>query len=206
MIESGTFSMNPTTIAWIIGAYLLGSIAFGILVSKLFKLPDPRTIGSGNIGATNVLRTGKKSAAIFTLLGDVLKGWLPVWLALQANLPIWLVAVIGLAVFFGHLFPIYYKFKGGKGVATALGIMLALSPLLGLAALATWIVIFMITRYSSLSAIIAAAFAPVFAWFLFPNNEAYIATVLIMSALLVWRHKSNITKLLAGTEAGFGKK
>ena len=157
--------MTLVPAVWIFAAYLLGSVAFGILVSKAFGLPDPRTVGSGNIGATNVARSGKKSAAVLTLLGDVLKGWLPVWLALQSDMLMWVVAWVGLAVFFGHLYPIYYKFKGGKGVATALGVMLALSPWVALAALATWLVVFAISRYSSLAAISAAALAPVYAWF-----------------------------------------
>jgi acyl phosphate:glycerol-3-phosphate acyltransferase len=205
MSDLGDFSISITQLIWILSAYLLGSIAFGILASKLFGLPDPRTIGSGNIGATNVLRSGKKMAAVFTLIGDVLKGWLPVWLALQANLPIWLIAAVGLAVFFGHLYPIYYRFKGGKGVATALGIMLALSPLLGLAALLTWIAVFILSKISSLSALTAAALAPMFAWLL-NLSPIYVATVLILSIWLIWRHQTNIQKLLAGTEAGFSKK
>lgn len=205
MSDLGDFSISITQLIWILSAYLLGSIAFGILASKLFGLPDPRTIGSGNIGATNVLRSGKKMAAVFTLIGDVLKGWLPVWLALQANLPIWLIAAVGLGVFFGHLYPIYYRFKGGKGVATALGIMLALSPLLGLAALLTWIAVFILSKISSLSALTAAALAPMFAWLL-NLSPIYVATVLILSIWLIWRHQTNIQKLLAGTEAGFSKK
>lgn len=205
MNELGFISVTLIPIIWIVAAYLLGSIAFGILVSKLFGLPDPRTVGSGNPGATNVLRSGKKMAAVLTLLGDAFKGWFPVWLALQSNMLMWVVAAVGLAVFFGHLYPIYYKFKGGKGVATALGVMLAISPLLGLAALFTWIIVFAVSRYSSLGAIVAAALAPVFAWFLLPYQD-YLITVLVMSVFLIWRHKTNIQKLLAGTESGFGKK
>ena len=155
MNELGFIPVTLIPTVWIVAAYLLGSVAFGIIVSKLFGLPDPRTVGSGNPGATNVLRSGKKMAAAFTLLGDVLKGWLPVWLALQSDMLMWVVASVGLAVFFGHLYPIYYKFKGGKGVATALGVMLALSPWLALAAIATWVVVFVVSRYSSLAAITA---------------------------------------------------
>ena len=190
----------------IIGAYLLGSVAFGIVVSKLFGLPDPRTVGSGNPGATNVLRSGKKVAAILTLLGDAVKGFLPVWFALQSDMLMWVVASIGIAVFLGHLYPIYYKFKGGKGVATALGVMLALSLLLGLAALLTWIIIFAASRYSSLGAIVSAALAPLYAWFLLMPCKDYVIAVTVMSLLLIWRHKVNIQKLLDGTESGFGKK
>lgn len=205
MSELGFVSVTLIPVIWIVAAYLLGSVAFGILVSKLFGLPDPRTVGSGNPGATNVLRSGKKMAAILTLLGDALKGWLPVWLALQSDMLMWVVAAVGVAVFLGHLYPIFYKFKGGKGVATALGVMLAISPLLGLAALLTWVVVFALSRYSSLGAIVAAALAPVYAWFLLPYKD-YLMTVLVMSVLLIWRHKTNIHKLLSGTESGFGKR
>jgi glycerol-3-phosphate acyltransferase PlsY len=212
MNELGFIPVTLVPTIWIIAAYLLGSIAFGILVSKAFGLPDPRTVGSGNIGATNVARSGKKSAAILTLLGDVLKGWLPVWLALHFDMLMWVVAYVGLAVFFGHLYPIYYKFKGGKGVATALGVMLALSPMLGLATVATWLLAFAIWRYSSLSAIIAAVLAPVYAWYLFPQADNafgisdYVLVTIVMAVFLVWRHRGNIQKLLNGTEAGFCKK
>ncbi|HYN53953.1 MAG TPA: glycerol-3-phosphate 1-O-acyltransferase PlsY [Methylotenera sp.] len=202
-ISFTTVTLVP--IIWIVAAYLLGSISFGILVSKAFGLPDPRTVGSGNPGATNVLRSGKKMAAALTLLGDALKGWIPVWLALQSDMLMWVVATVGVAVFMGHLYPIFYKFKGGKGVATALGVMLAISPLLGLAALLTWVVVFAVSRYSSLGAIVAAALAPLYAWFLLPYKD-YLIAVLVMSVFLIWRHKTNIQKLLAGTESGFGNK
>ena len=193
-------------VIWIIAAYLIGSISFGILISKWFGLPDPRTVGSGNPGATNVARSGKKLPAILTLLGDAFKGWFVVWLALQSNMLMWVVAAVGLAVFFGHLYPIYHRFKGGKGVATSLGVMLAISPLLGLAALLTWIVIFALTRYSSLGAIVAAALSPIYAWFLLSAYKDYIITVAVMSIFLIWRHRNNIQKLMAGTESGFKKK
>jgi glycerol-3-phosphate acyltransferase PlsY len=205
MNELGFLSVTLAPIVWIVGAYLLGSIAFGILVSRLFGLPDPRTVGSGNIGATNVMRSGKKMAAFLTLAGDVFKGWLPVWLALQANMLMWVVAACGLAVFFGHLYPIFYKFRGGKGVATAFGVMLAISPWLGLVTLITWLLVFAVSRYSSLAAIIAALFAPVYAWYLLPYKD-YILAVAVMTLFLIWRHRTNIQKLIAGTEAGFGKK
>jgi glycerol-3-phosphate acyltransferase PlsY len=203
--ELGFIPVTLIPIIWIVAAYLLGSIAFGILASKIFGLPDPRTVGSGNIGATNVLRSGKKVAALFTLAGDIFKGWFPVWLALQSNMLMWVVAATSLAVFFGHLYPIFYKFKGGKGVATALGVMLAISPMLGFAALITWIIVFAVSRYSSLAAIVAALLSPVYAWLLLPYKD-YIITVSIMSIFLIWRHQSNIKKLLAGTESGFGKR
>ena len=205
MDELGFVSVTLIPVVWIIAAYLIGSISFGILISKLFKLPDPRTVGSGNPGATNVLRSGKKSAAALTLLGDAFKGWLPVWLALQSGMLMWVVSCVAIAVFVGHIFPIFHGFKGGKGVATALGVMLAISGWLGLAALVTWVVVFVATKFSSLSAIVAAALAPFYAWLLLPYQD-YILTVVILSVLLVWRHESNIKKLLAGTESGFGKK
>jgi glycerol-3-phosphate acyltransferase PlsY len=206
MNELGFVPVTLIPMIWIVAAYLLGSVAFGIIVSKLFGLPDPRTVGSGNPGATNVLRSGKKLAAALTLLGDALKGWLPVWLAFHSDMLMWVVASVGLAVFFGHLYPIFYKFKGGKGVATALGVMMAISPLLGLTAMVTWIVVFSVSRYSSLGAIVAATLAPVYAWFLLSAYKDFIIAVVIMAAMLIWRHRSNIQKLLAGTESGFGKK
>lgn len=196
-------SMVPAI--WIIAAYLLGSVSFGILISKVFGLVDPRTVGSGNPGATNVLRSGKKSAALLTLFGDAFKGWLPVWLALWTNMPVWVVSLAGLAVFFGHLYPIYFKFKGGKGVATALGVMIAVSPWLALVTSAVWGLVFYFTRYASLASIVAAIAAPIAAYFLLPYAKL-VLMVFALSALLVWRHRTNIQKLLAGTESGFGKK
>lgn len=190
---------------FVLGAYLLGSVSFGIVVSLAMGLPDPSTYGSGNPGATNVLRTGKKSAALLTLVGDAAKGWLAVWLALHFGLsPLW-VAVVGAAVFLGHLYPVYYQFKGGKGVATALGVLLALSPWLGLAVMLVWVLVFAVWRYSSLAALVAAALAPLYAFWQF-GAEPRAWLVVLMAALLIWRHKSNIKKLLAGEESGFGKK
>lgn len=206
MNDLGFIPVTLIPVIWIVIAYLLGSVAFGILVSKAFGLPDPRTVGSGNPGATNVLRSGKKLAAALTLLGDAFKGWFPVWLALQSDMLMWVVASVGLAVFFGHLYPIFYKFKGGKGVATALGVMLALSPLLGLAAMITWMLVFAVSRYSSLGAIVAAVLAPLYAWVLLSAYKNYVITVTVMAVMLIWRHRTNIKKLLAGTESGFGKK
>lgn len=198
-------SITPEQWMFVVAAYFIGAVSFGILASKLFKLPDPRTIGSGNIGATNVLRTGKKAAAVFTLLGDIAKGWLPVWFVMQLPAPVMVIGFVAMAVFLGHLYPVYYRFKGGKGVATALGIMLALSPLLALAALVTWLIVFMLFKYSSLAALIAALFTPLYAWLLHLTH-AYMMTMVIISLLLIWRHRSNIKKLLNGTEAGFSKK
>ncbi|OAM52264.1 glycerol-3-phosphate acyltransferase [Methylovorus sp. MM2] len=192
-------------IVFVIGAYLLGSVSFGIVVSKLFGLPDPRTVGSGNPGATNVLRSGKKLAALLTLLGDAFKGWFAVWLAIFCGLSNEVVCFVALAVFIGHLYPVYYRFKGGKGVATALGVLLALSGWLGLAVLLTWAAVFAISRYSSLAALVAAILAPAYSWFLI-SSVGYIIVVFILTIFLVWRHRSNIVKLLNGTESGFGKK
>lgn len=205
MNELGFIPVVFIPVLWIVAAYLLGSISFGILISRMFGLPDPRTVGSGNPGATNVLRSGKKMAAVLTLLGDAFKGWFPVWLALQSGMLMWVVSVVGFAVFLGHLYPIYYRFKGGKGVATALGILLALSGWLGLAVLLAWVLVFAIWRYSSLAAIVAALLAPLFAYFLLPYDD-YLLLTLAITVFLIWRHRSNIQKLLAGTEAGFGKK
>ncbi len=206
MNELGFIPVTLVPVVWIVAAYLLGSVSFGIWVSRLYGLADPRTVGSGNPGATNVLRSGRKSAAALTLLGDALKGWLPVWLALQSNMLMWVVAAVGLAVFFGHLYPIFHRLKGGKGVATALGVMLAVSLWLGLACLLVWAIVFFVSRISSLSAIVAAALSPLFAaWLLMPYKD-YVLMVLVIAVMLVWRHKTNIQKLLAGTESGFRKK
>jgi glycerol-3-phosphate acyltransferase PlsY len=187
---------------FIVTAYLLGSVAFGIVVSKLFGLPDPRTVGSGNPGATNVMRSGKKAAAVLTLLGDTGKGWLAVWLAQYYGLATEWVCGVALAVFIGHLYPVFYGFKGGKGVATAAGVLLAISPWLGVGVLATWILAFFMWRVSSLAALIAAGLAPAYA--AIPGFSIVTATVCVLSALLVWRHRTNIRKLLDGTEPGFG--
>lgn len=190
--------------ALVLLAYLLGSISFGVLAARLFHLPDPRTYGSKNPGATNVLRSGKKAAAVFTLLGDVGKGWLSVALAQHFALGEEAIAVVALAVFLGHLFPIFLRFKGGKGVATALGVLLGFNPWIGLLAIATWIIVAAIWRFSSLAALAAAGFAPIFAVFFF-GFEARTLVVFIMSVLLIWRHKSNIASLIAGGEPRIGK-
>jgi len=192
----------PIVIATI-AAYLLGSVSFAIVVSKLMRLPDPRSYGSKNPGATNVLRTGSKAAAILTLIGDGAKGWLAVWLALLYVPEA--APYAALAVFLGHLFPVYYRFQGGKGVATAAGVLFGIDWRIGLGTLATWIIIAFFLRYSSLAALVAAAFAP-FATALLLGLNAYFAVVLVMSALLVWRHKQNIARLIAGTESRIGAK
>jgi acyl phosphate:glycerol-3-phosphate acyltransferase len=189
---------------FIVLAYLLGSISFGILMSKAFGLPDPRTVGSGNVGATNIARSGKKLPAILTLLGDAGKGWLAVFLALKYGLSDGYVCVVAIAVFLGHCFPCFCGFKGGKGVATAFGVLLAFSSWIGLISFIAWIAVFAAWRYSSLAALVAACVGPIAAWFLLPY-KGYAATALILALLLIWRHKSNIEKLLNGTEAGFKK-
>ena len=198
-----------TTLVFVVSAYLLGSISFAVVTSRLFGLADPRTYGSQNPGATNVLRSGRKSAAALTLLGDAAKGWLAVWLAMRfaphdGNYLL-VVAAVALAVFLGHVFPVFLKFKGGKGVATALGVLLALSPWLGLAALGTWLAVALVFRFSSLAALAAAASAPGYAWWLGLPRE-WVLAALLMSLLLVWRHKSNIANLLSGKESRIGKK
>lgn len=190
------------------GAYLLGSVSFAVLTSQFFHLPDPRSYGSKNPGATNVLRSGKKAAAALTLVGDAAKGWLAVWLAKsiapQYGLSQEVIVAAVLAVFLGHLYSIFLRFQGGKGVATALGVLLALDVWLGLATLATWIMVFVISRISSLSALTAAALMPVYSLYVFGLSSITLA-VLSMSLLLIWRHKSNIKNLIAGTESDFKK-
>lgn len=193
----------------IILAYLIGSLSFAVIVSWAMGLPDPHSYGSGNPGATNVLRTGKKLAAVLTLLGDAGKGWFAVWLAQKYAVDFGLspatLAGVALAVFLGHLFPVYFKFLGGKGVATALGILIAINGWLGLATFSTWLIIVFFFRYSSLAAIVASVFAPVYFFFLFGITAA-LPAVILMSALLVWRHRENMSKLMAGTESRLGRK
>jgi glycerol-3-phosphate acyltransferase PlsY len=185
----------------VLAAYCLGSVSFAIVVSRLMRLPDPRTYGSKNPGATNVLRTGKRAAAVLTLAGDAGKGWLAVWLA-QLYAPE-AAALAGLAVVLGHLFPLFHRFKGGKGVATAAGVLFGFDVWLGLGSLATWIVIAVFFRYASLASLVAALFAPFFAWYISLSYDVLLAVASI-AALLVWRHKKNIGRLFAGTEAQIG--
>ena len=186
----------------IVAAYCLGSISFAIVVSKLMRLPDPRSYGSKNPGATNVLRTGKTAAAVLTLLGDAGKGWLAVWLAAQLGGD---APAAGLAVFLGHLYPVFHRFQGGKGVATAAGVLFGFNLWLGVATLATWVVIAVFFRYSSLASLIAALFAPIYTWWLF-GWSPILPVVIAISLLLVWRHRANIARLVAGTESRLGKK
>jgi glycerol-3-phosphate acyltransferase PlsY len=198
-----------TTLLFVAAAYLLGSLSFAVIVSRAMGLPDPRSFGSGNPGATNVLRTGRKAAAALTLLGDALKGWVAVVLARalapQFGLPDDVVLLCALAAFIGHLFPVFFRFQGGKGVATALGVLVGLDPWLGLACLATWLVMAAAFRISSLAALTTAALAPVYAGLLTGWKETAVA-VLVIALLLVYRHKSNLVKLAAGQEARIGKR
>ncbi|HKT95658.1 MAG TPA: glycerol-3-phosphate 1-O-acyltransferase PlsY [Paraburkholderia sp.] len=192
-----------------VAAYLIGSISFAVIVSAVMGLDDPRSYGSGNPGATNVLRSGNKKAAILTLIGDAFKGWLAVWLAAHFGPRFGLgetaVALAAIAVFLGHLYPVFFRFQGGKGVATAAGVLLAVNPVLGGATLLTWLIVAFFTRYSSLAALAAAVFAPLFDVFLFGTHVMALA-ILAMSVLLFWRHRANISKLVNGTESRIGDK
>lgn len=197
------------TILLVTSAYLIGSVSFAIVVSKLMRLDDPRTYGSQNPGATNVLRSGNKLAAVLTLLGDCAKGWVAVTLAMEFSEPLGIyregIALAGLAVFAGHLWPVFFGFKGGKGVATALGVLFALSPAVGVMTLCTWIIIAYTYRYSSLAAIVAAAFAPVYQ-FLTLGPGVRFAVILLMSVLLIYRHRGNIANLIAGKETRIARR
>ncbi|MBT3887965.1 MAG: glycerol-3-phosphate 1-O-acyltransferase PlsY [Nitrosomonadaceae bacterium] len=198
-----------TTTAFIILAYLLGSVSFAVVASWIFRLPDPRTFGSMNPGATNVLRSGNKAAAIFTLLGDSGKGWVAVVLA-QHFVPVWgldneVIAAVALLVFLGHIWPVFLRFKGGRGVATAVGVVLGLNLWPGILAVVTWIIVAIIWRFSSLSALVAATLTPVYAW-IFLDSILSIFVIFTISLLVIWRHKSNIANLLAGKETRIGER
>ena len=188
-----------------LGGYLAGSIPFAILVSRLLRLPDPRSYGSKNIGATNVLRSGSRAAALLTLLGDTLKGWAAVLVARAAGLPDELVALVGFCAFLGHCFPVWLRFRGGKGVATAAGVLIAFDWRLGVAVIVAWLAVVVATRYSSLGALVAAVAAPLAAYYLLGTHPFFMAVV-AMSALLVVRHHANIAKLLRGQESRVGEK
>lgn len=185
--------------------YLLGSLPFAVWVSRVFGLADPRTFGSGNPGATNVLRSGSKAAALLTLAGDAIKGWAAMELARILGGGALLVALAGLAAFIGHLYPIFLRFRGGKGVATALGVLAGFSGLLALIAVAIWLVVVMVSRYSSLAAVVTAVLAPVAAWLLL-GDATSVMVIAIMSSLLVWRHRQNLMRLREGTESRIGSK
>jgi acyl phosphate:glycerol-3-phosphate acyltransferase len=197
-----------------VAAYLVGSLSFAVIVSRVMGLNDPRTFGSKNPGATNVLRSGSKAAAVITLLLDAAKGWLPVvavkWWGQPYGLEEGTMALVGLAAFLGHLFPVFFRFVGGKGVATALGVLVATSGWLGLATMLTWVIIAYFFRYSSLASLVAAVFAPVY--YIFGDGVAWVMdknlllSTVLMSALLIWRHLENISRLVKGTESKLGKK
>lgn len=192
-------------VIYLLFSYLIGAISFGIVISHIFSLPDPRTIGSKNPGATNVLRTGKKLAALLTLLGDASKGALTVGLAQYFELPPLIVGLIAIATLIGHIFPIYYGFKGGRGVATAAGILFIFSWVMGLIVLAIWLGVFFIWRYSSLAAILAASLSPVIGFFYKIDFYELIATSII-ALILILRHIENIKRLIDGTESSFKDK
>lgn len=183
----------------IIAAYLLGSLSSAILVCRAMGYPDPRTIGSGNPGATNVMRQGGKKAAIITLIGDLLKGLIPVIIAKLLGASLSVQLLVAMAAFLGHLYPIFFAFKGGKGVATAIGVLIGLNWLVALAAAAIWLVIFGIKRISSLSALTTTALSPVYVW-LITHSVEFLTFSVVLAALIFWRHRSNIRNLMAGTE------
>lgn len=205
----GPVGSLATTLGAVILAYLLGSISFAIVVSRIAGLADPRSFGSKNPGATNVLRAGNKGAAAATLLLDALKGWLPVWLVSaygpRNGIDDYGVAAVALAVFLGHLYPVFFGFRGGKGVATALGVLFAFAWWLGLATAVTWLVIAIFFRYSSLAAIVAAVFAPCY-YVLLVGFDALAVALIVMSAFILHRHSRNIAQLLAGSETRIGAK
>ena len=190
----------------VFAAYLLGSLSFAVIVSRLMGMADPRTYGSGNPGATNVLRSGRKTAAALTLLGDAAKGWLAVFLADTFRLPEWndtVIAAVAVAVLIGHMFPVFFRFKGGKGVATAVGVLLALSPAAALVCIAVWLAMAFGLKISSLAALCAAVIAP-FAVYFFAPQHAYTVAAAIIAVLVLWRHSENIRKLLQGKESKIG--
>jgi glycerol-3-phosphate acyltransferase PlsY len=185
--------------------YLLGSVSTAIITCRLMSLPDPRSQGSGNPGATNVLRLGGRKAAAITLLGDLLKGLVPVLLARIVGAGDPLLAAVAVAAFLGHLYPVFFRFQGGKGVATAAGAILALAPLVAAACLATWAVVARVLRISSLAALSAAALAPLYAWLL-GSPTPYAVALLLIAGLLMWRHRANIGRIMNGTESRIGQK
>ena len=189
--------------------YLIGSLSFAVIISRAMGLSDPRNYGSGNPGATNVLRSGNKAAAVLTLVFDALKGYLPVLAVLLWGEPYGLgegtAALAGLGAFLGHLWPVFFRFKGGKGVATAAGVILALNPILGAATLVTWLIIAYFSRFSSLASLVSAGFAPVYEMLIWGTGPI-VGVLVVMGLLLVWRHSANIKKLLNGTESKLGQK
>ena len=206
--------MDKTLLVLALAGYLFGSLSFAVIVSRVMGLDDPRTYGSQNPGATNVLRSGNKKAALATLLLDALKGYFPVllvkWYGPAFGLDDEAVAVVAMAAFVGHLWPVFFRFQGGKGVATAAGILFAVEPVLGAAVMGTWLLVAFVTRYSSLAALMASVLSP--GYYLFGNevlwqtSAAELLTVMVMSLLLLWRHKENIGRLLRGQESKIGAK
>ena len=208
------FSAYLTVLGVTVVAYLMGSLSFAVIVSRAMGLNDPRTYGSKNPGATNVLRSGSKAAAVVTLLLDALKGWLPVvlvsWFGKPYGLAEGTVALVGLAAFLGHLFPVFFRFEGGKGVATALGVLVGFHWGLGLAVVVSWALVALFFKYSSLASLVAAVFAPVaylfgsgVGWYF---DKSIFVALLVMGALLIWRHALNISRLIKGTESKLGAK
>jgi glycerol-3-phosphate acyltransferase PlsY len=217
-LQTGELLLNSLTFLYpllaAVAAYLVGSLSFAVIVSRVFGLNDPRTYGSKNPGATNVLRSGSKAAAIVTLLLDALKGWLPLvlikWYGKPYGMEEGTMAMVGLAAFLGHLFPVFFRFAGGKGVATALGVLVAVSWVLGLAIAVTWALVASVFRYSSLASLVAAVLAPLFylvgdgaAWYM---DKWILLSTTVMSVLLIWRHAENMTRLLKGKESRLGAK
>jgi len=194
-----------TNLLMIVAGYLLGSLSSAIIICRLLGLPDPRGQGSGNPGATNVLRIGGKKAAAATLIGDMLKGLIPVLIAKLLGADLAIQAAVAVAAFLGHLYPVFFGFQGGKGVATALGVLLGIHWPVGLLTIATWLVIAKVFKFSSLAALLAILVTPLYMWWLIPD-ESLIAAMLFMGTLLFWRHRSNIKDLLAGTEKKIGDK
>lgn len=197
--------MNTVLLA--VAAYLIGSVSFAVIVSRAFGLPDPRSYGSGNPGATNVLRSGRKLAAVLTLAGDALKGWIPVWLAARFAEPGAVELTMALAALLavvGHMYPVFHRFEGGKGVATALGVLFGIHVYIALGAVSTWIIMVGFFRMSSLASITAAAFAPFATWMFYGFTHPFFASVAVMAVLLIYRHHANIKKILAGTESKLG--
>ena len=203
-----------TILSLTLGGYLIGSLSFAVIVSRVMGLDDPRTYGSQNPGATNVLRSGNKQAAIATLLLDAFKGFLPVFLIKHGGQALVLderaVALVAIAAFMGHVWPVFFRFQGGKGVATAAGVLLGIEPMLGLATLGTWLIVAFFFRYSSLAALSAAVFAPMYYWLghriAWQASEAELFAIVIMSAILLWRHQDNIVRLVRGQESRIGAK
>jgi glycerol-3-phosphate acyltransferase PlsY len=199
--------MNTVILA--AAAYLIGSVSFAVIVSRAFGMPDPRTYGSGNPGATNVLRSGRKSAAVITLLGDVFKGWIAVWMAARFAPPenaALVMALAGALSVIGHMYPVFHRFEGGKGVATALGMLLGFHVYIALGAMSTWVIIALFFRMSSLASITAAAFAPFATWMFYGFAHPFFASVMVVAVLLIYRHQANIKKILSGTESKLGQR